>query len=95
MSSPKLDVRYVANLARIDLNDAEVSAFEEQLGPVLDYVTKLSQIDVSNVEPTAHANPVFNVFREDVERPSLDKKQALANSPRQANGLFVVTKVIE
>ncbi len=95
MSSPDLDVRYVANLARIDLSDAEITQFQSQLGRVLEYVEQLNQVDVSQVEPTAHANEVFNVFRADAPRPSLEKKSALANAPRQANGLIMVTKVVE
>jgi aspartyl-tRNA(Asn)/glutamyl-tRNA(Gln) amidotransferase subunit C len=95
MSSPELDVRYVANLARIDLSDAEITQFQSQLGRVLEYVEQLARVDVSQVEPTAHANAVYNVFRADEPRPSLEKTAALANSPRQANGLFMVTKVVE
>lgn len=95
MSSPELDVRYVANLARIDLSEAEVAQFQTQLGRVLEYVEQLNQVDVSQVEPTAHANDVTNVFRADVPGVSLDKKAALANAPRQVNGLVAVTKVIE
>ena len=95
MSSPDLDVRYVANLARIDLSEAEIAQFQSQLGRVLEYVEQLNKVDVSHVEPTAHANAIYNVFREDEPRPSLDKAAALSNSPRQANGLFMVTKVVE
>jgi aspartyl-tRNA(Asn)/glutamyl-tRNA(Gln) amidotransferase subunit C len=95
MASPELDVRYVANLARIELSDAEIAQFQSQLGRVLEYVEQLNRVDVSRVEPTAHANDVTNVFRVDEPRPSLEKKAALANSPRQANGLVMVTKVVE
>jgi aspartyl-tRNA(Asn)/glutamyl-tRNA(Gln) amidotransferase subunit C len=95
MSSPELDVRYVANLARIDLSDAEIAQFQTQLGRVLEYVEQLSQVDVSHVEPTAHANDITNVFRADEAKPGLEKKAALANAPRQANGLVMVTKVVE
>jgi aspartyl-tRNA(Asn)/glutamyl-tRNA(Gln) amidotransferase subunit C len=95
MSQPELDVRYVANLARIDLSDDEITRFQSQLGRVLEYVEQLNQVDVSQVEPTAHANAVYNVFRADEVRPSLEKKAALANAPRQANGLVMVTKVVE
>lgn len=95
MSSPELDVRYVANLARIDLSDAEIAQFQSQLGRVLEYVEQLERVDVSNVEPTAHANAIYNVFRADEARPGLEKSAALANAPRQANGLFMVTKVVE
>lgn len=95
MSSPELDVRYVANLARIDLSDAEIAQFQTQLGRVLEYVEQLNRVDVSQVEPTAHANAIYNVFRDDESRPGLEKSAALANAPRQANGLVMVTKVVE
>jgi len=95
MSSPDLDVRYVANLARIDLSDAEIAQFQSQLGRVLEYVEQLKSVDVSQVEPTAHANPIYNVFRADEPKDGLEKTAALSNAPRQANGLFMVTKVVE
>lgn len=95
MSSPNLDVRDVARLARIELTDEEATTFQSQLDRVLEYVEQLKTLDVSNVEPTAHANPVFNVLREDVSRPGLTREAALANAPHSANNLVVVTKVIE
>jgi len=95
MSSPNLDVRDVARLARIELTDEEAITFQSQLGSVLEYVEQLGKLDLTGVEPTAHANPVFNVFREDTAKPGLDKTAVLANAPHAANGLVVVTKVIE
>jgi len=95
MSTPNLDVRDVARLARIELTDEEASTFQAQLGSVLEYVEQLKRLDVSQVEPTAHANPVFNVFREDVVKPGLERAAMLANAPHTANNLVVVTKVIE
>ena len=95
MSSPILDVRDVARLARIELTDEETATFQSQLGRVLEYVEQLGRLDVSDVEPTAHANPVFNVFREDTPKPGLDRAAVLANAPHAANNLVVVTKVIE
>ena len=62
---------------------------------MLEYVEQLSALDVSQVEPTAHANPVFNVLREDVVRPGLDRAPVLANAPHSANNLIVVTKVLD
>ena len=93
--SDQFDVRYVAQLARLDLSDAEIAKFQSQLGQVLAHVEKLGQVDVSGVEPTAHANQVVNVFRDDEPRDWFTSKDALANAPRSANGLFVVPKVIE
>ena len=94
MSAP-FDVRYTAQLARLHLSEEEIAKFQTQLGQVLDYVEKLKQVDVSGVEPTAHANAIFNVFRTDEARDWFTPQQALENAPRQANQLFVVPKVIE
>ena len=93
--SDQFDVRYVAQLARLDLSDAEIAKFQSQLGQVLSHVEKLGQVDVSGVEPTAHANQVVNVFRADEPRDWFTSQDALSNAPRSANGLFVVPKVIE
>ena len=94
MDSSELDVTYVAKLARLRLTEEETRLFQEQLGHVLEYADKLRQVDVSGVETAAHASPIFNVFREDEARASLTAEEALRNAPRQANGLFVVTKVV-
>ncbi|MGA8481867.1 MAG: Asp-tRNA(Asn)/Glu-tRNA(Gln) amidotransferase subunit GatC [Chthoniobacterales bacterium] len=95
MSSTKFDVQYVAELARINLTPEEINIFQSQLGHVLEHVEKLNQLDLANVEPTAHSFPIYNVFREDQEQPSLPHELALSNAPRQAHGLFIVTKVVE
>ena len=95
MASPELDVSYVARLARLDLSPAEIAEYQAQLSDVLKYAEALRQVDVTGVEPTAHASAVYNVIREDVVQPSLPVEQALSNAPRQANNLFVVTKVVE
>lgn len=95
MTHSELDVRHVAHLARIELTDSETATFQAQIAGILDYVDQLNRVDVSNVEPTAHANAVFNVFRKDEPGESLQHDAALANAPHSANGLIVVTKVIE
>ena len=95
MAAPELDVRYIARLARLELSDEEVARYQAQLSDVLTFVEALRKVDVSGVEPTAHASPVFNVFRQDEAQGSFTPAQALANAPRQANNLFVVTKVVE
>ena len=94
-NKPDLDVAYVAKLARIQLSDEETRIYQSQLGHVLEHVDKLREVDVSNVEVTAHAIPVFNVFREDEPRDWFSAEQALSNAPQKANGLFIVTKVVE
>jgi aspartyl-tRNA(Asn)/glutamyl-tRNA(Gln) amidotransferase subunit C len=93
--SSDLDVAYIARLARINLTEAETKVFQKQLDDVLKYVEKLRQADLSQVEAAAHALPIFNVFREDEPRDCFTAEQALSNAPRQANGLFIVPKVVE
>jgi aspartyl-tRNA(Asn)/glutamyl-tRNA(Gln) amidotransferase subunit C len=96
MAKPsELDVAYVARLARVNLTEAEANVFQKQLDDVLQYVEKLRQADVSDVESAAHVLPVFNVFREDAPRDWMTAEQALSNAPRKANGLFIVPKVVE
>jgi len=90
-----LEVKYVAKLARINLTEDEAKIFQRQLDDVLKYVEKLREVDVSGMGATAHALPVFNIFRDDAPRDWFTAKQALSNAPRQANGLFIVPKVVE
>lgn len=89
------DVKYVANLARISLSPEEEEKIGAQLNGILGYIEKLKELDVANVEPTAHAVPLINVFREDKLRPSISNEDALRNAPAKANGLFVVPKIVE
>lgn len=95
MSAPHLDVRYVADLVRLRLSDEEVAEFQPQLDHVLAYIEQLNEVDVSGIEPTAHAAPVYNVFRPDVAREGFTQAQAVANAPHTGSGLFIVTKVVE
>ena len=90
-----LDITYIANLARIELPPEELIKLDQQLPQILEYVAKLNSVDVANVEPTAHPFPMNNVTRADEVRPSLPNEVALANAPAQANGLFVVPKIVE
>ena len=93
--TPEFDVRYTAQLARLNLSDEEAATFQTQLSQVLGYVKKLEEVDISGVEPTAHTSPIYNVFRPDEPRAWFDAREALANAPRQASQLFIVTKVID
>jgi aspartyl-tRNA(Asn)/glutamyl-tRNA(Gln) amidotransferase subunit C len=91
----EFDVAHVAKLARLHLTEEETKLFQAQLGRVLEYAEKLRQLDTSGVEEAAHAVPIFNVFREDEPRGWLSAEEALRSAPRQANGLFIVPKVVE
>ena len=96
MAEPaQIDVAHVAKLARLNLTEEETKLFQAQLGRVLEYAEKLREPDTSHVEAAAHAVPIFNIFREDEPRGWFTAEEALSNAPRQANGLFIVTKVVE
>ncbi len=103
-----LDVIYVARLARLNLTEAETTLFQKQLDHVLKYADKLRGVDVTGVEPAAHAIPIFDVFREDEPRDWFTAEEALSNAPRNMpvrsqtrrgepgpNNLFIVPKVVE
>ena len=95
MSQVEIDVKYVAHLARLSLSSEEERQIGAQLGDILTYIDKLKQVYVTGVEPTAHAFPLVNVTRPDQVQPSLSNQAALANAPAQANGLFMVPKIVE
>lgn len=89
------EVKHVARLARLKLSEEEVETFTGQMGAILAYIEKLNELDTDGIVPTAHAVPMENAFREDMERPSIGVDQALANAPDQVDGFFRVPKVIE
>jgi aspartyl-tRNA(Asn)/glutamyl-tRNA(Gln) amidotransferase subunit C len=96
MSSPTdLNIDHVANLARIALTPEEKARFAAQLGDVLRHIEELSQVDVSGVEPTAHAFPVYNVWADDVPKPAMPVEKALQNAPAQRDNMISVPTVVE
>ena len=95
MAAPEIDIQYVAHLARLHLTPEEEKKLGAQLGGILGYIEKLKALDVTGVEPTAHAVPMTNVTRHDEVRPSLPHDDALRNAPAKANGLFMVPKIVE
>jgi aspartyl-tRNA(Asn)/glutamyl-tRNA(Gln) amidotransferase subunit C len=91
----KIDVAYVAKLARLVLTEEEQARYQRDLMQILGYAAKLDELDTEGVEPTAHVLPIHNVLREDVVQPSYERDTLLANAPEQADGCFVVPKVVE
>ena len=94
-SAPHLNIDHIAKLARLALTPEEKATFSQQLGDVLHHIEQLSKVDVSGVEPTAHAFAVTNVWGDDVARPGLSVDQALRNAPAQRDNMIVVPKVVE
>jgi aspartyl-tRNA(Asn)/glutamyl-tRNA(Gln) amidotransferase subunit C len=94
MAQPNIDVRYVANLARLDLSEGEVATFQGQLDAILGHFESLSALDVSGIEPTAHPAPVFGLMRDDTPGASITPAAFLVNAPDQAQGQLRVPKVV-
>ncbi|MEQ9454579.1 MAG: Asp-tRNA(Asn)/Glu-tRNA(Gln) amidotransferase subunit GatC [Phycisphaeraceae bacterium] len=88
------DVRQVAKLSRLSLSDEQVHTMTGQLGAILGYIQKLSELDVEGVEPLSHPLDLTNALREDVETPGLSNDQALANAPAADPPYFQVPKVL-
>jgi aspartyl-tRNA(Asn)/glutamyl-tRNA(Gln) amidotransferase subunit C len=84
------EVLHVAKLARLALTDDEVERLREQLDAILDAVSKVSELDLSDVPPTSHPLDLVNVLAEDEPRPSLPRDVALANAPAPEDGAFRV-----
>ncbi len=95
MSATDFDVKHAARLARIELTCAEEQKLSAQLANILGYIEKLKELEVSQVEPTAHAVPMINVTRPDEVRSGLTNDEALRNAPARAGGLFLVPKIVE
>jgi aspartyl-tRNA(Asn)/glutamyl-tRNA(Gln) amidotransferase subunit C len=95
MATAEIDIKYVAHLARLHLTPDEEKKLGAQIDGILGYIEKLKELDVAGVEPTAHAVPLVNVTRPDEVRPSLPHDEVLRNAPAQANGLFMVPKIVE
>lgn len=91
----EMDLSRVVKLARIELTPEEEQRLAPQLVEVVKYIDKLNELDVSEVEPTAHATPLSNVMREDEPRESLSQEETLRNAPKTCNGLFHVPKIVE
>jgi aspartyl-tRNA(Asn)/glutamyl-tRNA(Gln) amidotransferase subunit C len=90
MTISRDEVLHVARLARLALGDDEVARFQEQLSAILEAVSKVSELDLSDVPPTAHPLEIQNAWAEDVPEPCLTHDEAFANAPDRDGDLFRV-----
>lgn len=88
-------VEKVAMLSRLELSSSEKEQMTEQLNDILEYADELNELETEDIEPTAHALPIKNVFREDKVGESLARKDALKNAPQKEAGSFKVPQIIE
>lgn len=90
----KIDVRYVAKLARIALTDEEVERFGEQLGALLEHVKVLNTLDVAEIAATAQVVELRNVTREDAPAPCLDRETLLDAAPQRQGAFIRVPRIL-
>ena len=95
MSEQKIDVSYVAELARLELTDEEKAVFQPQLENIVKYVEKISEVDVEGIAPMMHGRELVNAFREDVVGASMPREAALANAPARVGDEFLLPKIVE
>lgn len=88
-------IDYVGILAKLELSEDEKEQAKKDMSNMLEYVSKLDELDTSNVEAMSHAFPVKNVFREDVVTNSDDRENLLANAPEQKEGCYKVPKTFD
>jgi len=87
-------VRHVAKLARLQLNDQQLELYRNQLATVLEHIDKLSELDVTNVEPMAHPTDFSNRLADDVVGPTMPIDDLLRNAPETEDRFLAVPKVL-
>lgn|SRR5262245_5797553 len=95
MPISRAEVEHVARLARLALSEEELDRFATQLGVILKEADKLGQLATEDVEPTAHAVPMANVWRADVPGPCLPQAAALSTAPEVEQDRFKVPRILE
>jgi aspartyl-tRNA(Asn)/glutamyl-tRNA(Gln) amidotransferase subunit C len=91
----RIDVAYVAHLARLHLTADEIRTFEGQLEQIVHHVNKMKELDLAGIEPTSHAVAMQNVFRADEVKPGLARDVVLANAPARNEDQFLVPRIVE
>jgi aspartyl-tRNA(Asn)/glutamyl-tRNA(Gln) amidotransferase subunit C len=95
MSLSRADVEKIAQLARLELSEAELMLYQGQLSAILEYAERLNGLELADVPPTAHAVSQQNVLRPDVAEPTMPMDAVLHNAPQQAANQFVVQAVLD
>jgi aspartyl-tRNA(Asn)/glutamyl-tRNA(Gln) amidotransferase subunit C len=86
-------VKKVATLSNLNLDDSQLEKYSEQLSQILDYIDQLNSVDTDNVKPTFNLTGLLNVMREDTVKLSLTQPEALQNTDSKTNGLFITKGV--
>ena len=94
------EIKKIALLSRLEVKEDKMASVEKELSDILTYVAELNELELDeleldDVEVMAHAVPLYNVFREDETKPSLDHDLALSNAPEEEDGYFKVPRVVQ
>lgn len=89
------DVKKIADLSHIKLDENEIPEIEAKFNQVLKYVSKIEEFDLSDIEPMTHVNEDCNIWREDKIKESLPLEDVLKNAPKKNEQFFKVPKVLE
>ena len=95
MESPRIDVAYIAKLAKLELSEEETALLTDDLNQILGYIAQLEEWDTESVEPMYHPLPTYDAVRADIPGESLSNEAAIANAPAAEDGQFRVAKVVE
>ena len=95
MKVTEKDVRYIAELSRLEISEEEMPMFTEQFNQILEYADILEKVDTTGIEPTFSILPLYNVMREDEVKPGGSHEEAMKNAPAVHNDGFKVPRVIE
>ncbi len=90
----RAEVAHLADLARIDLSEAEIDTMAPQLAVILDAIASIADVATDDIPPTSHPLPLTNVFRDDVVRPRLTPEEALAGAPDAEEQRFAVPRIL-
>lgn len=91
----KEEVKRIAQLARLELSEAEVEKYQKELSAILGYVDVLTGVDTSKVAATANIAGLSDVYAEDAKNPSFDRDEVLKNAPEKKDGYIKVKPVLE
>ncbi|GKX31672.1 aspartyl/glutamyl-tRNA(Asn/Gln) amidotransferase subunit C [Vallitalea longa] len=95
MEITREQVEHVANLARLNLTEDEKEQMITDMGVIIEFANRINEINIDDINPTAHVIPINNVFREDDVNPSFSRDELLYNAPNKENGCYSVPRIVE
>jgi len=95
MAVTKEQVKYIASLAKLEIDEKDLDAFTKEMEQIIEFADSLNAIDTEGIAPTAHIQGIENVLRADSEPVNFDTEKLLSNAPEKVDTCFSVPKVVE